>query len=219
MDAIVNVTSGILKGAGKQKFGAVTNFIGYYLIGLPVGVALMMPWGADMKVPGYWWGQVIGLTVQSVVYVGYLTFKINWEKTAAEVVKIAAAGSSSSSSSSSPSKSEEAKRCSDANDDVATLPSDKCSNEVDAASPQEPDVDVVRRPNHVIKIVFIAVSFVAFVASLINSSIRYRIDLKYVPNSPIINASSINGSEIFNATVFDTNQSYITDLSNVTSLL
>jgi len=89
-DTVVNVASGVLKGAGKQFFGAVTNFIGYYFIGLPLGIVLMMPFGADMKVPGYWWGQVAGLTFSASAYMIYLTFKIDWNKTAAEASRRAA---------------------------------------------------------------------------------------------------------------------------------
>lgn len=35
------VTSGILRGAGKPKIGAITNLVGYYVIGLPTAVSLM----------------------------------------------------------------------------------------------------------------------------------------------------------------------------------
>jgi hypothetical protein len=32
---------GILRGTGNQKVGAIVNAIGYYVIGLPIGIALM----------------------------------------------------------------------------------------------------------------------------------------------------------------------------------
>lgn len=35
------VTSGIVRGAGKQAVGAVCNFVGFYIIGLPIGASLM----------------------------------------------------------------------------------------------------------------------------------------------------------------------------------
>uniref|UniRef100_A0A8C8SJ27 Multidrug and toxin extrusion protein n=1 Tax=Pelusios castaneus TaxID=367368 RepID=A0A8C8SJ27_9SAUR len=35
------VTSGVLRGSGKQKFGAILNAIGYYAVGLPVGIVLL----------------------------------------------------------------------------------------------------------------------------------------------------------------------------------
>ncbi|KAI3373672.1 hypothetical protein L3Q82_022263 [Scortum barcoo] len=42
-DAFAGVTGGIVRGAGKQKIGAVCNLVGYYFIGFPVGVSLMFP--------------------------------------------------------------------------------------------------------------------------------------------------------------------------------
>ena len=30
-----------MRGAGKQSIGALCNLVGYYFIGLPIGVALM----------------------------------------------------------------------------------------------------------------------------------------------------------------------------------
>uniref|UniRef100_A0A8C4S8P9 Multidrug and toxin extrusion protein 1 n=1 Tax=Erpetoichthys calabaricus TaxID=27687 RepID=A0A8C4S8P9_ERPCA len=41
---------GIVKGAGKQKIGAICNLTGYYIIGLPIGVSLMF--AAHMGVLG-----------------------------------------------------------------------------------------------------------------------------------------------------------------------
>lgn len=35
------VTSGIMRGAGKQRIGAICNLVGYYAIGLPIAVSLM----------------------------------------------------------------------------------------------------------------------------------------------------------------------------------
>lgn len=32
---------GVLRGTGNQKVGAIVNAIGYYVIGLPIGIALM----------------------------------------------------------------------------------------------------------------------------------------------------------------------------------
>lgn len=32
---------GILRGSGNQKVGAIFNAIGYYVIGLPIGISLM----------------------------------------------------------------------------------------------------------------------------------------------------------------------------------
>lgn len=32
---------GVMRGAGKQKVGAICNIVGYYGIGFPIGVSLM----------------------------------------------------------------------------------------------------------------------------------------------------------------------------------
>lgn len=34
-------SGGILRGSGNQKVGAIFNAIGYYVIGLPIGISLM----------------------------------------------------------------------------------------------------------------------------------------------------------------------------------
>ncbi|XP_062816737.1 multidrug and toxin extrusion protein 2 isoform X2 [Anolis carolinensis] len=40
-EALSATTSGILRGTGKQKLGAIFNAVGYYAVGLPVGVVLI----------------------------------------------------------------------------------------------------------------------------------------------------------------------------------
>lgn len=34
-------SGGVLRGTGNQKVGAIVNAVGYYVIGLPIGIALM----------------------------------------------------------------------------------------------------------------------------------------------------------------------------------
>ena len=190
VDSVVNVASGVLKGAGKQAFGAVTNFIGYYIIGLPVGVALMMDFGAGMKVPGYWWGQVIGLSIQSLAYISYLTCKIDWDETAA-VAKRVAGGSMGSTK--------------------VTENGDTQEIEESGAEDPAPTPRVVRRQCLSKKVIFVAVFLVAFVASLINSTIPYRIDLKYLAVNST--GDNVTGVDSWNVTSTTTN---ITDAFNVT---
>lgn len=40
----------MLRGTGKQKMGAIANAVGYYAIGLPIGISLMF--AAEMGVLG-----------------------------------------------------------------------------------------------------------------------------------------------------------------------
>lgn len=76
-ESLMCVCSGILVGAGMQKIVAVSNLVGYYVIGLPVGVALMFY--AELGIKGLW----IGLLVCVLLEVGsvlILVFKLNWKK-------------------------------------------------------------------------------------------------------------------------------------------
>lgn len=40
----------MLRGTGKQKLGAIANAVGYYAVGLPIGISLMF--AAKMGVLG-----------------------------------------------------------------------------------------------------------------------------------------------------------------------
>ena len=51
------VIGGMLRGSGRQYIGAIMNFIGYYVIGIPLGIVLALkvnrrPWSVDWNV--YW---------------------------------------------------------------------------------------------------------------------------------------------------------------------
>lgn len=56
------VISGALRGAGKQILGAVTNFICYYIVGLPIGICLALL--GNLGVMGMWIGIGIADTLQ-----------------------------------------------------------------------------------------------------------------------------------------------------------
>lgn len=60
------VISGVLRGAGKQVLGAVTNFVCYYLIGLPLGICLALL--ANLGVVGIWIGISVADTLQVTCY-------------------------------------------------------------------------------------------------------------------------------------------------------
>uniref|UniRef100_A0AAY4AQM6 Multidrug and toxin extrusion protein n=2 Tax=Denticeps clupeoides TaxID=299321 RepID=A0AAY4AQM6_9TELE len=80
-DATAGVTGGILRGAGKQLFGALIIIMGYYGIGIPIGVTLMFV--AKMGIVGLWVGFVICAFSQSVFF-GIFLMKLNWKKTTQE---------------------------------------------------------------------------------------------------------------------------------------
>ena len=60
--------SGALRGAGKQVLGAVTNFICYYVIGLPIGICLALL--ANFGVVGMW----IGIGIADILQVKNFTW-------------------------------------------------------------------------------------------------------------------------------------------------
>lgn len=78
MDGVCGVTSGILRGTGRQSKGAVINLTGYYVIGIPIGLYLTFgppQWGLS----GLWWGLTIALTYASVFT--YLIIKrTDWDE-------------------------------------------------------------------------------------------------------------------------------------------
>lgn len=52
---------GLLRGIGKQSIGGPANLISYYVISLPISLALAF--AADWKLEGMWVGVTVGLVV------------------------------------------------------------------------------------------------------------------------------------------------------------
>ncbi|XP_049455176.1 multidrug and toxin extrusion protein 1-like [Epinephelus fuscoguttatus] len=82
-DAMAAVTGGIIRGTGQPKIGAIYNLVGYYFIGIPIGVSLMF--AAKMGIVGLWLGLFVCVTLQSIFFVIFL-YKLNWRKTAEEAM-------------------------------------------------------------------------------------------------------------------------------------
>lgn len=74
------VYAGILRGCGLQKFGAIFNVLGYYVIGIPVMVILAFV--LHMGVAGLWYGLVSAVFVQVLAYTVLLFFRTDWNKQA-----------------------------------------------------------------------------------------------------------------------------------------
>lgn len=70
VDGIFAVISGILRGAGKQAIGAVTNICSFYLVGLPV--AALFCFKTDFGVPGLLMGMSIAASLQDVIVTTYI---------------------------------------------------------------------------------------------------------------------------------------------------
>uniref|UniRef100_F7EMM5 Multidrug and toxin extrusion protein n=1 Tax=Monodelphis domestica TaxID=13616 RepID=F7EMM5_MONDO len=80
-DGFACTCGGILRGSGNQKIGAILNAIGYYVIGLPIGISLMF--AADLGVIGLWSGIIICSILQAACFLGFI-LRLNWEKASEE---------------------------------------------------------------------------------------------------------------------------------------
>ncbi|KAM9499456.1 multidrug and toxin extrusion protein 1-like isoform 1-T1 [Salvelinus alpinus] len=83
VDTFVGVMGGIVRGAGKQKIGALCNLVGYYFIGFPIGVSLMFP--NKMGIIGLWTGLFTCVLIQSMFLV-VLLCKLDWKKASQEAL-------------------------------------------------------------------------------------------------------------------------------------
>ncbi|XP_038669043.1 multidrug and toxin extrusion protein 1-like [Scyliorhinus canicula] len=77
------VCGGVLRGAGKQKLGAIGNLVGYYLIGFPIGISLMF--AAKLGVLGIVSGMLVSVFVQLVFYLIAIS-RMNWNKVSDEAL-------------------------------------------------------------------------------------------------------------------------------------
>ncbi|XP_027598920.1 multidrug and toxin extrusion protein 2-like [Pipra filicauda] len=80
-DATAGTCGGVLRGTGKQKLGAIANAVGYYTLGLPIGVSLMF--AAKMGVLGLWVGMIICISVQALSFLAFV-IRMDWKKAAEE---------------------------------------------------------------------------------------------------------------------------------------
>ncbi|KAM6184864.1 multidrug and toxin extrusion protein 2-like [Rhynchocyon petersi] len=83
-EAICCVYGGVLRGIGKQSFGAIVNLIMYYVIGLPLGAILTFV--VRMRLLGLWLGMLSCVLLAAVAFVAY-TVQINWKLAADEAQK------------------------------------------------------------------------------------------------------------------------------------
>ncbi|XP_056685217.1 protein DETOXIFICATION 14 isoform X2 [Spinacia oleracea] len=77
LDSTQAVLSGIARGCGWQHIGTYVNFGAYYLVGIPVAVALGF-W-MRMRGRGLWMGVMVGVLMQSVILC-IITCFTNWEE-------------------------------------------------------------------------------------------------------------------------------------------
>ncbi|XP_038159387.1 multidrug and toxin extrusion protein 1 isoform X2 [Cyprinodon tularosa] len=81
LDAISAASGGIIRGAGKQRVGAICYFLGYYGIGFPIGIPLMF--AAKQGIKGLWTGLFTCVSVQCAFLIFYL-LRMNWKSVTIE---------------------------------------------------------------------------------------------------------------------------------------
>ncbi|KAM9693549.1 LOW QUALITY PROTEIN: multidrug and toxin extrusion protein 1 [Trichechus inunguis] len=75
-DCLACTCGGILRGSRNQKI-AIVNAIGYYVIGLPIGISLMF--AAKRGEIGLWSGIIICAVSQAACFLGFIA-RLNWKK-------------------------------------------------------------------------------------------------------------------------------------------
>ncbi|XP_074244370.1 multidrug and toxin extrusion protein 2 isoform X4 [Saimiri boliviensis] len=78
------VYGGVLRGTGKQAFGAAVNAITYYVIGLPLGILLTFV--VRMRIMGLWLGMLACVSLATAAFVVY-TARLDWKLAAEEAKK------------------------------------------------------------------------------------------------------------------------------------
>uniref|UniRef100_A0A2K5N9X7 Multidrug and toxin extrusion protein n=1 Tax=Cercocebus atys TaxID=9531 RepID=A0A2K5N9X7_CERAT len=83
-EAVCCVYGGVLRGTGKQAFGAAVNAITYYIIGLPLGILLTFL--VRMRIMGLWLGMLACVFLATAAFVAY-TARLDWKLAAEEAKK------------------------------------------------------------------------------------------------------------------------------------
>ncbi|KAI8534485.1 hypothetical protein RHMOL_Rhmol10G0093500 [Rhododendron molle] len=79
MDSLTAILSGIARGSGWQHIGAYVNFAAYYLVGIPLAIAMGV--FQNLRGEGIWGGIVTG-TILQVILLTFATCLTNWQEQA-----------------------------------------------------------------------------------------------------------------------------------------
>uniref|UniRef100_A0A493TQM4 Solute carrier family 47 member 2 n=1 Tax=Anas platyrhynchos platyrhynchos TaxID=8840 RepID=A0A493TQM4_ANAPP len=80
-EAMCGACSGVLRGIGKQKFGAILNAVSYYGVGLPLAVVLLFV--ARIGVIGLWLSMLVCVSMLCTCFIVYIS-RMDWRKAAEE---------------------------------------------------------------------------------------------------------------------------------------
>ncbi|KAM6372895.1 multidrug and toxin extrusion protein 1-like isoform 1-T1 [Pluvialis apricaria] len=80
-EAMCGASSGVLRGIGKQKFGAILNAVSYYGVGLPLGAVLLFV--ARIGVIGLWLSMLVCVSILCTCFIAYIS-RMDWRKAAEE---------------------------------------------------------------------------------------------------------------------------------------
>ncbi|NXR77778.1 S47A2 protein, partial [Pycnonotus jocosus] len=80
-EAMTGACSGVLRGIGKQKFGAILNAVSYYGVGMPLAAVLLFV--ARIGVMGLWIAMLACVFILCTCFVTYI-YRLDWEKAAKE---------------------------------------------------------------------------------------------------------------------------------------
>ena len=76
-DGLQVVAAGVLRGAGDTRAAMISNVLGFWLVGMPVSLAL--GFGAHGGVVGLWWGFVAGLAAVAAFLVARVRVRLAGE--------------------------------------------------------------------------------------------------------------------------------------------
>ncbi|NXW67179.1 S47A2 protein, partial [Hirundo rustica] len=80
-EAMTGACSGVLRGIGKQKFGAILNAVSYYGVGMPLAAVLLFV--AKIGVIGLWVAMLACVFILCTCFTTYI-YRLDWEKAAKE---------------------------------------------------------------------------------------------------------------------------------------
>jgi MATE family multidrug resistance protein len=76
VDGLQVVSSGVLRGCGRQKISALATFVAFYIVGLPSGA--LFSFVGHVGLMGYWIGLAIALFVVCIISTT-IVFRTDWE--------------------------------------------------------------------------------------------------------------------------------------------